>query len=102
MIVRISTDGQYRLPDGCVERLNSLDDQAQEAVEAGDDGRFQKVLAQMIELVRSDGEDLDDDELVESDDHPPAAATRPSRRSGRSSTARASSRTEGYSSKTTS
>lgn len=66
MIVRISTDGQYRLPDGCVERLNSLDDQAQEAVEAADDGRFQQVLAQMIELVRSDGEELDDDELVES------------------------------------
>jgi hypothetical protein len=66
VIVRISTDGQYRLPDGCVERLNSLDDQAQEAVEAADDGRFQQVLAQMIELVRSDGEELDDDELVES------------------------------------
>jgi hypothetical protein len=66
VIVRISTDGQYRLPDPCIERLNSLDDDAQAAVEAGDDDRFQRALAKMIELVRSDGEPLDDDELVES------------------------------------
>ena len=67
MIVRIATDGQYRLPDGDVERLNALDDDAQEAVDAGDEARFQRVLAQMVELVRSDGEPLDDDELVESE-----------------------------------
>jgi hypothetical protein len=67
VIVRIATDGQYHLPDGEVERLNALDDEAQQAVEAGDDGAFKQALAQMVELVRTDGEELGDDELAESE-----------------------------------
>ncbi len=67
MIVRIATDTQYRLPDADVERLNELDNQVVEAVEAGDETRFQQLYAQMIELVQTDGELMDDDELVESD-----------------------------------
>ena len=67
MIVRIATDDQYRLPDSDVDRLNELDNQAQEAVDAGDEDRFQELVGQMVELVRADGEHLGDDELVESD-----------------------------------
>ena len=67
MIVRIATEDQYRLPDSDVDRLNELDNQAQEAVDAGDETRFQDLLGQMVELVRSDGEKLGDDELLESD-----------------------------------
>ena len=66
-VVRIATDGQYRLPDSDLDRLNELDNQAQEAVDANDEGRFQELLGQMVELVRSDGEELSDDELVESE-----------------------------------
>jgi PspA-Associated protein len=67
MIVRISTEGQYRLPDEDADRLNDLDNDVVAAVEAGDEERFQEVFAQMLELVRSDGTPLGDDELEESD-----------------------------------
>jgi hypothetical protein len=67
VIVRIATDTQYRLPDADVERLNELDNQVVQAVEAGDEARFQQLYAQMVELVQTDGELMDDDELVESD-----------------------------------
>ena len=67
MIVRISTEGQYRLPDGDADRLNDLDNDVVAAVEAGDEERFGEVFAQLLELVRSDGTPLAEDELEESD-----------------------------------
>ena len=67
MIVRISTEGQYRLPEADAERLNALDNDAVAAVEAGDEDRFHEVFEEMLALVRSDGAPLGDDELEESD-----------------------------------
>lgn len=67
MIVRISGEGQYRLPDGDAERLNELDNRAVAAVEAGDEAGFQELWQQMLALVEADGEAIADDELVESD-----------------------------------
>ncbi len=67
MIVRISGEGQYELPDADAERLNDLDNQAVAAVEAGDEAKFSELWGQMLELVSSDGREIDDDELVESD-----------------------------------
>ena len=68
MIVRIATEGQYQLPDERrAERLNELDNEAVEAVEAGDEDRFHAAFEQMLELVRRDGTPLGDDELEESD-----------------------------------
>jgi hypothetical protein len=67
MIVRISGEGQYRLPDDDAERLNQLDNDAVAAAEAGDADRFGDLWRQMLDLVASDGEELPDDELVESD-----------------------------------
>jgi hypothetical protein len=67
VIVRISTEGQYRLPDGDADRLNDLDNEAVAAVEAGDEDRFHEIFEQLLELVRSDGTPLGDDELEESD-----------------------------------
>ena len=67
MIVRIAGDGQYRLPDEDAERLNELDNRAVAAVEQGDETGFQELWSQMLALVASDGNELDDDELVESD-----------------------------------
>ena len=40
MIVRISGEGQFRLPDNDAERLNDLDNEAVAAVEAGDEAKF--------------------------------------------------------------
>lgn len=67
MIVRISSEGQYRLPDGDAERLNELDNEAVAAAEANDEPRFKDLWRQMLELVERDGEAIADDELVESD-----------------------------------
>ena len=67
MIVRISGEGQFRLPDGDAERLNELDNRAVSAVEQGDEAGFRELWSQMLELVATDGNVLDDDELVESD-----------------------------------
>lgn len=67
MIVRISTEDQYRLPDADAERLSELDNEAVAAVEAGDEDAFHALFEEMIALVRKDGNKLGDDELEESD-----------------------------------
>jgi hypothetical protein len=67
VIVRISGEGQFRLPDEDADRLNELDNRAVAAVEQGDEDGFRELWTEMLELVGSDGNTLDDDELVESD-----------------------------------
>ena len=67
MIVRISGEGQYKLPDEDSARLNELDNRAVNAVEQGDETGFKELWSQMLELVASDGNALDEEELVESD-----------------------------------
>ena len=67
MIVRISGEGQYRLPDTDADRLNELDNRAVAAVEVGDETGFGDLWAQMLALVEADGEAIGDDELVPSD-----------------------------------
>ena len=67
MIVRISGEGQFRLPDEDADRLNELDNRAVSAVEDGDETGFRELWSQMLELVSGDGNQLDAEELVESD-----------------------------------
>jgi hypothetical protein len=67
VIVRIATEGQYRLADGDTDRLNELDNDAVAAVDGGDEDRFHEVFEEMLELVRRSGDRLGDDELEESD-----------------------------------
>lgn len=67
MIVRIATEGQYRLPEDDAEELSRLDNEAVAAVEAGDEDRFHEFFEQMLDLVRRAGAPLDEDELEESD-----------------------------------
>ena len=52
MIVRVSGEGQFKLPDEDADRLNDLDNRAVEAVEAGDEATFHELWAQMLELVK--------------------------------------------------
>jgi hypothetical protein len=67
VIVRVSGEGQFRLPDGDSERLNELDNRAVNAVEQGDERGFRELWTQMLELVAADGNAIDGDDLVESD-----------------------------------
>jgi hypothetical protein len=67
VIVRISGEGQFELPDSDAARLNELDNRAVNAVEQGDETGFHELWTQMLELVQADGKPVGDDELVESD-----------------------------------
>jgi hypothetical protein len=67
VIVRLSGEGQYRLPDAVVQQLNELDDAAQAAVEANDEPELDRRLDEMWELVRREGEPLPDEDLSPSD-----------------------------------
>jgi hypothetical protein len=67
MIVRIFNEDQYRLDDSLRPRLQELDHECVAAIEAGDEQRFRATYDQLLELIRSKGERLDDDELEPSD-----------------------------------
>ena len=67
MIVRISGEGQYELPDTDAERLNELDNRAVATAERNDEAGFRELWTRMLELVRGDGNELSEDELMESD-----------------------------------
>ena len=67
MIVRIFTEGQYRVPDDAGARFNELDHEVHAAIEAGDEERFRASYARLLDEVRNAGEPLDDDDLSGSD-----------------------------------
>lgn len=67
MIVRIATEGQYDLDDGCVERLNEADNRCVAAVDAGDETGFQAAFDELLRLVREHGSAVAEDELVASE-----------------------------------
>jgi hypothetical protein len=67
VIVRILNEGQFRLPDEDLARLNDLDNQAVAAAEAKDEAKFNDIWQQMLSLVETDGEELPDEELLASD-----------------------------------
>ena len=67
MIVRIATEGQFEVDQSDYEAINELDNQCVAAVEAGDEARFRELFGQLIELVRSKGRLLGDEELRHSD-----------------------------------
>jgi hypothetical protein len=67
VIVRISTEGQYRLDDESAARLNALDNDVVAAVDARDEAVFDERFALMIQFVRREGSELGDEELEESD-----------------------------------
>jgi hypothetical protein len=67
VIVRISGEGQFELPDDDAERLNDLDNRAVEAVENGDEAAFHQLFEEMLGVVANDGNAVADDELVQSD-----------------------------------
>jgi hypothetical protein len=67
VIIRISQEGQYELPDGSVAALNELDNQAVHACDALDEDKFQEAYGRMLEFVRTNGHPVDADHLGGSD-----------------------------------
>ena len=76
MIIRIMGDNQYRVADtnhAAIKRIEQLDDELVQAVEAGDDARFEQLLAEVIERVHQEGQVVPAGELVASELMVPAA-----------------------------
>jgi hypothetical protein len=67
MIVRLMGEGQYRVDEALLERLNELDDRATAAAEANDEAALDQALEEMSELVKAEGTPLGEDELHPSD-----------------------------------
>jgi PspAA-like protein len=67
VIVRISNEGQFRLDDGLHSRLNELDDAAVRAVESGDEDAFHAAFEELLQIVRTEGTELEDEDLDSSD-----------------------------------
>ena len=67
MIVRILTEGQFHLPGAYIDELNEIDNRLVEVVEVEDEEGFNRLLKEMLDMVRNNGRPVGVDELVESD-----------------------------------
>ncbi len=67
MIVRIMGEGQYRLSQECIDRVNELDNAAVAAVDADDEDAFHVAFEGLLDVIRKEGEHLGDEELETSD-----------------------------------
>ncbi len=75
MIVRIMGEGQYRLSEEVLSRVNELDNTVVAAVEADDEDAFHESFEEMLDAIRSEGEHLGDEEIETSDIIVPPADT---------------------------
>ena len=75
MIVRVSGEGQWRVPDDQHASLNDLDNQIVEALESCSQEQFTNLLHELIEATVKAGEPVADDELLPSDVVLPARDT---------------------------
>lgn len=75
MIVRIMGEGQYRLSQEVLERVNELDNAVVAAVDADDEDGFHESFEEMLDVIRSEGEHLGDEEIETSDIIVPPADT---------------------------
>ena len=67
MIVRISGEGQFEVPESHVSELNRLDDDLTKAVDAGDEAQFKTALEALLASVRTAGQELAADWIGPSD-----------------------------------
>ena len=63
MIVRIMGEGQVKVDDAHLTRLNKLDDDLLAAVQSGDEEAFRSRLQELLDGVRDLGEPLPDEAL---------------------------------------
>ena len=75
MIVRIMGEGQYRLSQDVLERVNEIDNAVVAAVESNDEDAYHESFEEMLDVIRSEGEHLGDEELESSDIIVPPADT---------------------------
>ena len=67
MIVRIMSEGQYRLEESEHAKLDELDDVVVARVEAGDQAGYTTAFSELLSFVRDTGQPLGPDDLEGSD-----------------------------------
>jgi len=67
VIIRILSEGQYKLDSSLVDSLNDLDNRLVEVVGEGNEVEFRRLLTQMLDSVRERGQSLPVTELMASD-----------------------------------
>jgi hypothetical protein len=67
VIVRLMGEGQWRVDDALMGRLEELDGATERAVEADDQDALRAALEALASTVKDNGERLADDDLVASD-----------------------------------
>jgi len=67
MIIRILGDGQYRLDDNLVERVNKIDNRIVNHVSRGNRVEYAQDLANLISTIKELAEPLDPVEILPSD-----------------------------------
>ncbi|OKJ10178.1 PspA-associated protein PspAA [Kitasatospora sp. CB01950] len=67
MIMRVLGEGQFEVAEGDLNRLNQLDDDLLQAVEAGDEAGFKAALGNLLAAVREVGTPVPADSLEPSD-----------------------------------
>jgi hypothetical protein len=67
MIVRILTEGQYELDDEAAPEVEQLDQEVVDLCQASDEARFHEKFGQLLDLVRTRGTPVPDDDLRGSD-----------------------------------
>jgi hypothetical protein len=67
MIVRISGEGQFDVPNEHLDELNRLDEELGKACDAGDEAAFSSALEALLASVRTVGEELPADFIGPSD-----------------------------------
>ena len=67
MIVRIMGEGQFKVPSKSVAKLNEIDARLETSLEEGRREDFRAILAELVALVRADGERLPEESLAASD-----------------------------------
>jgi hypothetical protein len=66
MIIRISTEGQYRVSSAHLDELGEIDEKIITAVANEKKDDYQTLFNEMLDIVRKNGQPLDPEELLES------------------------------------
>lgn len=75
MIVRIATEGQYRLSSALLDELNEMDNALVDEIAECDEVEFRQKFDAMLDLVRTQGTKVAPEELLESHVILPSADT---------------------------
>ena len=67
MIIRIVGEGQYEVPSSLFDELNVIDNKIVDLVSKDNEGEYRAELSKLIDMIKSNGKQIDDSQIVESD-----------------------------------